>query len=220
MYKKTLLILLFLVFCGGLGYVVSVATMNVADRVKAFYKTEGKIIYSDAYAPINEDPNAKSEEWDGEIPKWVVIYKVKDTFDITDFSGVNSTRKKATLLVIGLLLSLFILYFIRRRHRQRVSQSKVIILDKSIQSLKNQDYKDDLIEENVHLTDTDGIRGLLVKWERKLPAGKQKRTNETLSEWFQRIDGPADIIPTYEKIRYGLMECTQEEERFVRKHLE
>jgi hypothetical protein len=219
MFKKLLLILLFLSSCGGLGYVFSVTSMNVADKVKSLYEIEGKLIYSDDPPPIKEDPDAQWEEWDGEMPKWGVIYKATGTFDLTDFLVGNSTRKKMTILVIGLLLSLLLLFFIRRGRRKRVNQSKEAALGENIQTSENKDYKEEIIEENAHLTDIDGIRKLLLKWERKLPASKQKRTHETLSEWFQRIDGPADIIPIYEKVRYGLLECTQEEEHFVRRHL-
>lgn len=43
-----------------------------------------------------------------------------------------------------------------------------------------------------------------------------KREAETINEWFERIIGPKEIIPIYERVRYGEKSCTEDEIRFMK----
>jgi len=46
-----------------------------------------------------------------------------------------------------------------------------------------------------------------------------KREAETINEWFERIKGPLEIIPIYEKVRYGEKNCTEEGIKFIKNSL-
>lgn len=59
------------------------------------------------------------------------------------------------------------------------------------------------------------IRAELVKWERQLPRAKQRRSYETIQQWFIRIGCSDEIVGLYEKIRYGDFAFTSDEKQFV-----
>lgn len=58
----------------------------------------------------------------------------------------------------------------------------------------------------VEATTEDGnneIRRLFKEWQGGLRNDQMKRSHETIQEWFDRIEGPTELIPIYEKVRYG-----------------
>ncbi|MFH3639955.1 hypothetical protein WAH83_24280, partial [Acinetobacter baumannii] len=61
----------------------------------------------------------------------------------------------------------------------------------------------------------NSIRAELVKWERKLPISKQRRSYETIQQWLTRNGCSHEIIGVNEKIRYGDLAFTSDEKQFI-----
>lgn len=51
------------------------------------------------------------------------------------------------------------------------------------------------------------VRDLVIRFEKRLPRGQQRRPNETLEDWLRRIEVPIDF-QLYRNIRYGDMSET------------
>lgn len=49
----------------------------------------------------------------------------------------------------------------------------------------------------------DSIRKQLVRFNEQLPFSLQRRTHETVTEWFERIAFPSPVDPLYFEVRYG-----------------
>ncbi|PGZ97393.1 hypothetical protein COE51_13925 [Bacillus pseudomycoides] len=59
------------------------------------------------------------------------------------------------------------------------------------------------------------IRAELVTWERQLPLSKQRRSYETIQQWFTRIGCSNEIVGLYEKTRYGDFAFTSDDKQFI-----
>jgi hypothetical protein len=135
-----------------------------------------------------------------------------------------STTKRNYLLFFLLALCIGIASFFVYRKFRKKQQAK----DKSTSSsppviAKNEER---LSAENLPFlkktnpTNTHMVRRYLQKWEKTLGVHNQKRPAETINEWFKRINGPTEIIPIYEKIRYGDSGCSEKELQQVKRALE
>ncbi len=60
---------------------------------------------------------------------------------------------------------------------------------------------------------------MLMDWESHLNTLNRKRKHETIQEWFKRIKGPTEIIPVYEKVRYGGKQFTSQELNLLKNFL-
>ncbi|HDX9579803.1 TPA: hypothetical protein ROX88_003406 [Bacillus pseudomycoides] len=60
------------------------------------------------------------------------------------------------------------------------------------------------------------IRQELIKWEKKLDDHKRRKPHETMQQWLLRIKKSPNIIPIYEKVRYGEKEYSVEDLEFVK----
>ena len=65
--------------------------------------------------------------------------------------------------------------------------------------------------EKINALPHNPIRAELVKWERNLPVSKQRRSYETIQQWLTRIGCSHEIVEVYEKIRYGDLAFTPDE---------
>ncbi|MBN8190857.1 hypothetical protein JI667_01730 [Bacillus sp. NTK074B] len=63
------------------------------------------------------------------------------------------------------------------------------------------------------------IRQLMRDWEAHLNILNRKKNHETIQEWFRRIKGPTEVIPLYEKVRYGGKSFTNKELHLLKKFL-
>jgi len=50
---------------------------------------------------------------------------------------------------------------------------------------------------------------------RQLPPSKQRRSYETIQQWFTRIGCSHEIVGLYEKIRYGDFSFTSDDSNFI-----
>ncbi|MFI8684641.1 hypothetical protein [Rossellomorea sp. NPDC077527] len=213
MKKKLFFTLLFLLLSSCIGYLFTLSSMSMAHKIKSHFSVEEKVMESDA-PPVNVNSNSKWEEWNGELPKWRVLYRIIGGPDlVADFRNKGGSRKKAAIGAIVLVLLL--LYFLAKRRKKHRDESQENVMEQRTPLPKTDVYEED-IPEPLSFQDLDEVRVLLIKWEQRLSASQKKRHHETLSEWFKRIEGPTEIIPIYDKVRYGLLRSSKEEYQFVK----
>ena len=216
MKKKLFFTLLFLLLSSCIGYLFTLSSMSMTNKIKSHFSVEEKVMESDA-PPVVVNSNSKWEEWNGEPPKWRVLYRIIGGPDlVADFRNKGGSRKKAAIGAIALVLILF--YFLAKRRNKQRDELQEGFMDQRT-PLPQTDVYDKAVPEPLSLQNMHGVRVLLIKWEKRLTASQKKRHHETLSEWFKRIEGPTEIIPIYDKVRYGLLRSSQEEYQFVKEQL-
>jgi hypothetical protein len=142
---------------------------------------------------------------------------------LSPFMGEDTSNKKRNYLLFSVLALCTGItgYFIYRKYRKNQQGN-----DKSTPSSPDVTKNDEEVsvehspslkketQSNIHL-----VRKHLQKWEKTLSSHKQKRPAETINEWFTRINGPMEIIPIYEKVRYGESGCSEKEWQLVKRVL-
>ncbi|RIW28549.1 hypothetical protein D3H55_21480 [Bacillus salacetis] len=109
------------------------------------------------------------------------------------------------LLFTVLTISLALIYSFLRYNRRKKD-------NKDTEQVVNQGHNDDLLVlDNIKLINENKIRQLLIDWQSNLEEVQKKRDSETIYEWFLRINGPLEVLPIYDKVRYGQQEYTQSE---------
>ncbi len=140
------------------------------------------------------------------------------------------TNFKVAVFYSLLVILLFItIYFLRKRYKKKNNgssnnQYEVEGVPKKLAVLENKDgneitpffSKEKSVEASIPKHE---IRKLLQEWEARLVGKNIKKEAETINEWFERIKGPIEIIPIYEKVRYGEKICTEEEIKFIKNSL-
>lgn len=133
--------------------------------------------------------------------------------DGEEFTGFNTGN---IFIQIGILFFIIlILFFIFRRmqnkkqpiHNMRSKQKET----RKIEGNEEQGNHDSLI------LPAEEVRAMLVKWELTLPKFEKRRLQETVQQWFSRIHKSNDIIPIYEKVRYGEGTASNEELQIMRR---
>jgi len=144
--------------------------------------------------------------------------------------NTQRTNLKAAVFYSLLVMFLFItIYFLRKRYKKKNNgssnnQYEVEEDPKKLALLKNKDgneitllfSKEKSVATSIPIHE---IRKLLQEWQALLAGKSIKKEAETINEWFERIKGPIEIIPIYEKIRYGEKNCTEEEIKFIKNSL-
>lgn len=142
---------------------------------------------------------------------------------LSPFIGEDTSNNKRNYLLFSLLaLCIGITgYFVYRKYRKNqqgkdksTSSSPVVVKNNEEVFVENLASHKKESQSNIHL-----VRKYLQKWEKTLGTHNQKRPAETINEWFKRINGPMEIIPIYEKVRYGESGCSEKELQLVKKSL-
>ncbi|PEB54460.1 hypothetical protein CON65_17270 [Bacillus pseudomycoides] len=133
--------------------------------------------------------------------------------DGEEFTGINTGN---IFIQIGILfLIILILFFIFRRiQNKKQPLHNIRSKQKEIQKIKGeeeQENRDSLI------LPVEEVRAMLIKWELTLPKFEKRRLQETVQQWFSRIHKSNDIIPIYEKVRYGEGTASNEELQIMRR---
>jgi hypothetical protein len=217
MRKKVIFGLAFLLLISAVGMAIGRISVLSADQVKSFYKedkdeekpgdlTKEKVIdYIPRWRALDGDPDeARGQKvfvlkWGKEI--------IRDNMGVIEFLR-KSARTPFPYILLLLVALMFRFYKRKKRNKNRLVDSYV--LNKEGRNLERSSSKDE--EGKVELdADINQIREEVRKWESVLPFYKKKRPHETIHEWFERIDGPEEIISIYEKVRYGGKDSSEEE---------
>lgn len=142
---------------------------------------------------------------------------------LSPFMGEERSKMKRNYLLFSLMaLGIGITgYFVYRKYRKNqqgkdksTSSSPVVEKNDEEVSVEHSPSLKKESQSNIHL-----VRKYLQKWEKTLGTNNQKRPAETINEWFKRINGPMEIIPIYEKVRYGESGCSEKELQLVKRVL-
>jgi len=225
--KKVLFISLFLVFGIVLSGLLTMTSLSLTKQIKSTFGEEKNVEF-DGFANPPAGEMTVLEDKVGVDEGIPVVTFLKDKF--SPFLSSNPLNMNKTVaFYIPLLILLFITsYFVAKRFKKERKKGKNNYENEETQkqtvAIKNIVKKDipPLIKEKRVATNNqiNETRRLLKKWEARLTGGETKKDAETINEWFKRINGPIEIIPIYEKVRYGEKTCTEDELRFIKNTLQ
>jgi hypothetical protein len=219
MMKKIGITFLFLLICVGASLVLMNVFNEATEKIKEFYHVENpdrEWVFDPTPWSGGSHDRRLDEPIVGEKLPWFV-----DPFSGEDGSrnGFMDTVKKYG--VYAILSVVFLFWYIRYKKKKRKDKEEVPSgIDHTryaVNSVDLQDTEDEsliLSEENLN-----EIRQMLKEWESHLNTLNRKRTHETIQEWFKRINGPTEIIPVYEKVRYGRKPFNHKELHLLKKFL-
>jgi hypothetical protein len=167
-------------------------------------------------------PTGEYTELDEEAQEGTEVEPLLKTV-LSPFMGEDTSNNKRNYLLFSLMaLCIGITgYFVYRKYRKNQqgkdqSTSSPLVVEKNDEevSVEHSSSLKKVSQSNIHL-----VRKSLQKWEKTLGTHNQKRPAETINEWFKRINGPMEIIPIYEKVRYGESGCSEKEWQMVKRVL-
>ncbi|WP_088041123.1 hypothetical protein [Bacillus sp. EAC] len=134
------------------------------------------------------------------------------------FSTITKNKTNVSLFVSLLLLLILIIIIYFKKKKKRNLNDKAFKETKQSLSFKNLYNKK---TQPVFRTDypLEEIRKALINWEIQLPPFNQRKSHETIQQWFTRIGKSDEFIPIYEKVRYGNHELKNEEIELVKRFL-
>ncbi|WP_439741302.1 hypothetical protein [Bacillus pseudomycoides] len=166
-----------------------------------------------------------------------VLYEIEDPPDFNkdgyykkgDFKGIPRDRKVPIdgeeflgvstgniFIQIGILfLVMLIIFFIFRRMRNKKQQIHNISLKQK--EIRKVEWNAEQEDQESLILPAEEVRAMLIKWELTLPKFEKRRFQETVQQWFSRIRKSDDIIPVYEKVRYGEESVSNEELQMMRR---
>lgn len=224
--QKVLIISLFLVLGFILSGLLTITSLSLTKEVKSTFSVDEKEVeYGNGLPPGSEDGRTIEYGKGGFVGISTMLNE--NILPFANTMPINNRLKVATYYLSFLLVLVGIIYFLRKSYKKKTKSKN----DRSykIEETKKQPTvleKNDEIEvvpstKEIRATTIEihESRRLLQKWEAGLVEKKMKRETETINEWFERINGPIDIIPIYERVRYGEKSCTEEELRFIKNTL-
>lgn len=215
--NKRFFILGFLIIGLFAGFLLSETSMSVSNKIKAFYtnteeaqsEAEGPPIYfrADELSELEEAPDLSKAKW----RKIIVIGDLP--FEAFMSKGSNLRN---TIITVVIVLSVLLIAFLWYRFNKKRAKKQINNVSDSFKDSTNKRDGDENLKLNSNVLpvsnkEMNEIRATLRQWENRLSPIKKRRKNETIAEWFHRINGPVGVIPLYEKVRYGYEEVTKDE---------
>ena len=226
MKQKVLIISLFLVVGFVLSSLLSITSLSLSKQIKSSFSEFDNNELLDGFTNPNVGEMKVLEDKKGVDEGIPVLILLKDKFaPFVSSSPRNINKLAAFYIPLIILLCMLTSYFFVKRYvkKRKKSNTNRYEIEKMLQqpvALINKIENDTppFIKEkreatNIQLHET---RRLLQKWEAGLVKKRMKREAETINEWFERIKGPLEIIPIYEKVRYGEKNCSEEEIKFIK----
>lgn len=165
---------------------------------------------------LGEIDNPPDSDKEGYFKKAEVERFSRDTKGQNDDAGFIGGSTENIFIQIGILfVVMVIVFFIFRRMRNKKQTIHHIHLkQKEVRKIgedAEQEDRDSLI------LPAEEVRAMLIKWELTLSKFEKRRLQETVQQWFSRIHKNSNIIPIYEKVRYGEETASNEELQMMRK---
>lgn len=123
----------------------------------------------------------------------------------------NNKKSSITILIITSTIILAFLYFKKKKSIRPAS-----IVRPTQQTRTETTTITDEHNNDIHLIHNE-IRQELIQWEKNLPKHNRRKPYETVQRWLLRLNKPTNIIPIYEKVRYGEKEYSASELELVRR---
>lgn len=133
-----------------------------------------------------------------------------------DDAGFIGVSIENIFIQIGILflVMVIIIFIFRRMRNKKQTIHHIHLKQKEVRKIgedAEQEERDSLI------LPAEEVRAMLIKWELTLSKFEKRRLQETVQQWFSRIHKNSDIIPIYEKVRYGEGTASNEELQMMRK---
>ncbi|MCM3735421.1 hypothetical protein M3215_06215 [Bacillus cytotoxicus] len=122
----------------------------------------------------------------------------------------NNKKSWITILIITATIILAFLYFKKKKVTKSISNVRSIQKPHTETTTKTDETNHDI--RSIH----NEIRQELIKWENNLPKHNRRKPYETVQQWLLRLNKPANIIPIYEKVRYGEKEYSASDLELVK----
>ncbi|MDC2866144.1 hypothetical protein PLX19_16205 [Bacillus sp. BP-3] len=161
-------------------------------------------------APHGDPTEITDDEEDYEGPPIQMPWKDKIFGTINESIQNNKKSWITTIIIITATLILAFLYFKKKKSIQPAS----------IVRPTQQTHTETTTIADEHINDIqpihNEIRQELIQWEKKLPKHNRRKPYETVQQWLLRLNKPANIIPIYEKVRYGEREYSASDLELVK----
>ncbi|MCP3741955.1 hypothetical protein [Rossellomorea sp. BNER] len=223
MLKKIGLGLLFLLMCVSLGYGVMSTTDIVSDKIRNFYNEENQVDGSEFGS--GSSGSGGRIIYDRRLEEPVTVDKYLPWF-VEPFTsivgeGLLEKVKKYGILLFPLAIVVFLICIHHYRKKKREKEMKITSATIKDKLILKQDNSNENSGTNIPVStkEINEIRRMVKDWELRQNFLSRKKASETIQEWFERINGPVEIIPIYEKVRYGGKSCTHQELLYLRKVL-
>ncbi|WP_421378038.1 hypothetical protein ACOJQI_11980 [Bacillus salacetis] len=211
--KKILILFLFVLTASGAAYFLTTIGDITSTIITERFQYDQELGLQKDF-----DPPDGRILWEGER---------EETSGKSSSIFIKLIKKYGPVLFIPILLIAIVWYFRSRKkakpnehnEKEALPLKQVEKEEISLEQVGNEEPQSIHETKVVQKQHLHKIRGLLKNWESSLNSIEKKRENETIREWFQRINGPEEIIPIYEKVRYGEEECTEAEYNSVLKKL-
>lgn len=110
------------------------------------------------------------------------------------------------IIILGVIFLLVVLIGYKRlakKTQKKYTEINNISIKPSSNTTENETIS--IHEQNVTQKTSvrDPLRLELINWEQNLNTIQRRKNNETIQEWFKRINCSNDIVAIYESIRYG-----------------
>ncbi|WP_242216774.1 hypothetical protein [Bacillus cereus group sp. BfR-BA-01380] len=124
-------------------------------------------------------------------------WKVKILGTINESIQNNKKSWITILIIITATIILAFLYFKKKKSAESASTLRPTQQTHTETTTIADEHNNDInsIQNEIRLE--------LMKWEKQLPKHNRRKPYETLQQWLLRLNKPANIIPVYEKVRYG-----------------
>ncbi|HDX9578489.1 TPA: hypothetical protein ROX88_002026 [Bacillus pseudomycoides] len=161
-----------------------------------------KMLAPDVLIEIEDDGNHEGQPIQ-------ISWKDKILGTIND-SIQNNKKLWITVLIITATIILTFLYF----KKKKLANSTPTLRPKQQAYTKTTTIADE--HTNNIISIHNEIRQELIKWENTLPKHNRRKPYETVQQWLLRLNKPANIIPIYEKVRYGEKEYSASDLELVK----
>ncbi|PEA52750.1 hypothetical protein CON64_21470 [Bacillus pseudomycoides] len=126
----------------------------------------------------------------------------------------NNKKSWITIIIITSTIILAFLYFKKKKHRKSTESTSTL---RPIQQTHTETTPiADEHNNDIHSIHNE-IRQELIQWEKQLPKHNRRKPYETVQQWLLRLNKPTNIIPIYEKVRYGEKEYSDSELELIRR---
>ncbi|WP_226673072.1 hypothetical protein [Rossellomorea aquimaris] len=218
--KKVGVITLFILICAGTSLALVEVLDETTDKIKGFYFVEDTGGESNLSLGPGKEGRTISE---GRLDEPFVVEEPLPWFEDPFFGkdggskGLLWVAKKYGVFVVLAAACLF--WYLRRKKKKE----RIVDVPETTRNpyTVHPDQLEPREDRSITLSEEklNEIRQMVQDWDSRLTIINRKRHHETIQEWFKRINGPAEIIPVYEKVRYGGKSFTHKELLLLKKCL-
>ena len=220
--RKAGIITLFILICTGTSLALMEVLDETTDKIKGFYFVEN----TDGESHMSLDPGKEGRTISDERLDEPVAVEEPLPWFMAPFSGEDGSSGKGFLGVAKkygffvVLTAACLIWYLRRKKKNKKKEE---IPETSNTPYTFKPNQSGLVEgQSIILTEEqlNEIRQMMKDWEAHLSILNRKKNHETIQEWFKRIKGPTEVIPLYEKVRYGGKSFTNKELQLFKEFLD